>query len=250
MSSCGIWGDPLANDCRGAEVFFSLIVGYFLFDYAIVLYYKMAFWQVFLVHHTFAISPYLINNFLPGASACQYLIGIFIQVEIATLVLNYQNLLETTERTNTTTYKAVFYGCYVLWAVIRIAMPLYICMTLVNEVMPYYGSTPHVVVCYVCAFFVLTFCTVVWLFVLTPDVLVHLKGPTSDTLLNDDATSDAVADSDVPSTSFQIQSGARTRSMGSRKTSVFTAPKLGGDGGESGTENAVFRSRGASLAHA
>ena len=136
MANCGIWGDALANDCRGVEVFFGITVGYFLFDYSIVLYYKMAFWQVFIVHHTFAISPYLINNFFPGSSACQYILGIFIQVEIATLVLNYQNMLELTERTGTATYKAIFYGCYLLWAVVRIAMPLYICLTLVNDVMP------------------------------------------------------------------------------------------------------------------
>lgn len=51
FTSCGIWGDMLANDCAINEFFFGLTAGYFVFDFFLVLYYRMAFWQVFIVHH-------------------------------------------------------------------------------------------------------------------------------------------------------------------------------------------------------
>ena len=133
FSKCGIWGDALANTCEENEFFFGITVGYFFFDFFVVVHYRMAFWQVFLVHHTAASLPYFINNYIPGAAACHFVLGLFIQVEIATLVLNYQNYLEVTERSHTKTYDTVFYAAYVLWFLTRICMPTYIAWMLVHK---------------------------------------------------------------------------------------------------------------------
>ena len=58
LSSCGIWFDSLAM-CPACEPIFSITVGYFFFDFFIVTHYRMAFWQVFIVHHVAASTPYL-----------------------------------------------------------------------------------------------------------------------------------------------------------------------------------------------
>ena len=72
---CELWGQPLVNTCSSAEVFFSISVGYFLVDLVIISFFKIEFWPVFVTHHIFALLPYAINNFVPHASHCHYLLS-------------------------------------------------------------------------------------------------------------------------------------------------------------------------------
>jgi len=240
LASCGIWGDPLANNCRSVEVFFSITVGYFLFDFIVVLYYKMAFWQVFVIHHCCAISPYFINNFIPNSSNCNYLLGLFIQVEIATLVLNYQNLLEVTEQTNTPKYRVTFYGAYVTWILARLVLPIYIVVLMVDVVMPCYKTTWYAVVAYGCGFFVLTFCTIVFLFIMTPDVITHLRGPPLDNNTAKDFTPVDEAGDGSNAAAVELQETGASRKS-------WAPSRLTGDAEALTSEPRIhFRSRGAS----
>ena len=234
LASCGIFGDVTANNCPSVEVFFSITVGYFLFDFAVVLYYKMAFWQVFVVHHTCAISPYFISNFIPGCSNAQYLLGIFIQVEIATLVLNYQNLLELSEQTNTLKYRVTFYSAYVLWFLVRIILPYYIFIVMMKDVRPCYGTTWYAVIGYFCAAFVVFFCTYVFVLVMTPDVMAHLRGPPADPN-SDQFTSVDAAD----------ESGNMSIEMNDQRKRGFTVERAALN---SDSARIHFRSRGSSMA--
>ena len=74
---CNLWGEPLVNTCVAAEVFFSISVAYFIVDLFIIIYFKTELWTVFVVHHTLALLPYAINNFIPGYSHCHYLLSMF-----------------------------------------------------------------------------------------------------------------------------------------------------------------------------
>ena len=119
-------------------------------------------------------SPYFIDIFIWGQ--VHYLLGLFIQVEAATLVLNYQNLLEARKMTNSKCYAFTFYFGYVLWFVVRGIMPVYIVVSMMDLVEPVYGNTWTAAVCYGCAFFVVIFCNIVFLAILTPDVIAHCRG--------------------------------------------------------------------------
>lgn len=176
FSECGIWFKPLANTCASSEVIFSITVGYFAFDLFVVLIYRMKFWQVFVVHHTLAIAPYFINNFLPNCGAGHYVLGFFVQVELAVPTLNYQNLLEATGRKHTPLYKAVFCAGYGIWFVFRILLPLYVCSLTLNHLYPYYGWQPQAALSYFTAAFVLVFCSYVFALLLTPELLLIVRG--------------------------------------------------------------------------
>ena len=237
FSSCGIWGDMLANDCAINEFFFGLTAGYFVFDFVLVCHYRMAFWQVFIIHHTCAFLPYFIDIFI--YSETHFLLGLFIQVETATLILNYQNLLEARELTHTTTYKAVFYTGYVSWFFTRGVMPIYIAHAMMTEVEAVYHGYWSAAICYACAFFVVVFCNVVFFFLLTPDVIAHCRGPRQGELLApDDIELDAM---EGP--------GGRRMTVGQSTTarrSVWTAAD-DGDGDGEGGKVAQFRSRASTI---
>ena len=60
VSTCEIWNDFEALNCSDIEVIFALTVAYFLFDFALVMYYRAELWQVFAVHHVVGIMPFFI----------------------------------------------------------------------------------------------------------------------------------------------------------------------------------------------
>lgn len=176
ISDCGIWFKPLANTCASSEVLFSITVGYFAFDLLVVLNYRMKNWQVYVIHHCLAIAPYFINNFLPDCSAGHYVLGLFVQVELTVPALNYVKLLEVTGRKNTPAYKAWFCVGYCLWLVFRILLPLYVCSLTLFHLYPYYGWQPQAALSYFSAAFVLVFCSYVFGWMLTPELLSIVRG--------------------------------------------------------------------------
>lgn len=216
FNECDNWFKPLANTCTANEFYFSITIGYFAFDYFIVLYYKMTFWQVFLIHHTFAITPYLINNFVPSCGATHFILGIFIQVEVATLILNVQNFLEVTDKSNTAIYKIVFFSSYICWFVVRILVPIWIWSMIIGSVYPHYGFGLSASVSYASASFVMIFCTYVFILVMTPDVLAHVRGTHIDEIIEEEM----MGDEDGDTISKELRIAAANDGLRNRKSNL------------------------------
>ena len=94
ISACNLWGHPFANTCAPAEIFFSVSIGYFIYDLCQVVSYKYSMWQVFVAHHTVAAIPYIINNLGYRSAHTHLCLSLFLCVELVNPFTNATYYLE------------------------------------------------------------------------------------------------------------------------------------------------------------
>jgi hypothetical protein len=175
VRSCGLWEEPLLNTCRPAEAFFSISIGYFLVDLVLIVLFRTEFWQVFVLHHSLALLPYAINNFVPHCSHSHLLLSLMLGVEVSTVFLNVKWWLEQTDTAAGLPYAAAVYATYASWFLVRVLNPIYVVVLMVVQVFPYYGWDRRVVVSYAVVMVVALFCWYCFLFLFTPEVWHRLR---------------------------------------------------------------------------
>lgn len=130
--------------------------------------------------------PYFINNFISCCAASQYGLLLFLLVELATLPLNARGFIESVGREDSKHHTRSIYVTYVIWAITRTALPIY--LVYVFWVYAYPPDRNHDVCLYpnlVGAHVIALFCVGVFFFVHTPEIIARWKA--------DEAASEAAA---------------------------------------------------------
>lgn len=184
-------------------------IGYFLCDLIIILIWPVPMQYVFVVHHVVAVYvshcslasqscvvspacsertqpltlgactcsvPYFINNFVSCCAASQYGLLLFLLVELATLPLNARGFIESVGREDSKSHTRSIYVTYVIWAITRTALPIY--LVYVFWVYAYPPDRNHDVCLYpnlVGAHVIALFCVGVFFFVHTPEIIARWR---------------------------------------------------------------------------
>eukprot|EP00993_Chasmostoma_nieuportense_P002599 NODE_3381_length_978_cov_35.716804_g3235_i0.p1 GENE.NODE_3381_length_978_cov_35.716804_g3235_i0~~NODE_3381_length_978_cov_35.716804_g3235_i0.p1 ORF type:complete len:284 (+),score=56.28 NODE_3381_length_978_cov_35.716804_g3235_i0:52-903(+) len=197
-NQCNLWSDPLSNDCKAAEVLYSIVVGYFLSDLTLLLYFRFESWKAFCVHHLVALSPYLINNFLPHSSQSNYLLCLMICVEVSTIFLNTQCYMEQIGWTDSRAHTVCVYAVYISWTFFRVLLPGYAMFLMIQIVMPVYGFRCRFLVGYVACTIITLFCWGCWVFFFTPKIVRRWKA--ADVIEAQDEEAQALLVNDLENT--------------------------------------------------
>lgn len=168
------WGTDFMpmSSIRTANFIFSVAIGYFLSDLIVIVAWPIPMQAVFVTHHIVAVVPYLINNFVSCCGAAQFGLLLFLLVELATLPLNARGFLESIGREDTKNHTRAIYVTYVVWAVSRMVLPVFLLYSFWaytfpskrNQDMCFY---PNLIGAHIIAFF----CVGVFFFVHTPELL-------------------------------------------------------------------------------
>ncbi|CEG38339.1 conserved hypothetical protein [Plasmopara halstedii] len=143
------------SSIRAASFVFSIAIGYFLCDLIIIIVWPVPMQLVFIIHHTVAVVPYFINNFISCCAACQFGLLVFLLVELATLPLNLRGFLDARDRQESKHYLSSVYTTYVIWGISRTALPIFLI--------------------FISAHLIALFCIGVFVFVHTPEVIRFIR---------------------------------------------------------------------------
>lgn len=120
--------------------------------------------------------PYFINNFFACCAASQYGLLLFLLVELATLPLNARGFIESVGREDSKNHTRSIYVTYVIWAITRTALPIY--LVYVFWVYAYPPDRNDPVCLYpnlVGAHVIALFCVGVFFFVHTPEIAARWR---------------------------------------------------------------------------
>jgi len=167
------WNDFIPqSSLAGERIVFAFSASYFLFDLLVVYAWKVQLWQLFVVHHSVAVIPYVFDLFVYEAPGVQYLLLLFMLVEIATLPLNARGFHESLGGAGDDYHRKTIYATYITWAVVRFALPIYLIYTMWAVAYGSVDMSPVMLwVGLICGHIIAFFCIGVFLFVLTPEVL-------------------------------------------------------------------------------
>ncbi|TMW55847.1 hypothetical protein Poli38472_008495 [Pythium oligandrum] len=171
---CIEWGDDFMpmTSLRTASITFSIAIGYFTCDLIVIMVWPVPLQSVFVIHHTVAVVPYAINNFVACCAACQFGLLLFLLVELATLPLNARGFLESVGREDSKNHKRAIYATYIVWAFSRTVLPVFLVYSFWAYSYP--SKRNHDVCLYpnlVGAHVIALFCVGVFFFVHTPEML-------------------------------------------------------------------------------
>ncbi|KAL7687207.1 putative TRAM/LAG1/CLN8 domain-containing protein [Plasmopara halstedii] len=162
------------SSIRAASFVFS--IGYFLCDLIIIIVWPVPMQLVFIIHHTVAVVPYFINNFISCCAACQFGLLVFLLVELATLPLNLRGFLDARDRQESKHYLSSVYTTYVIWGISRTALPIFLMYVFWAYVYP---SDRNHDTCFfpsfISAHLIALFCIGVFVFVHTPEVIRFIR---------------------------------------------------------------------------
>ncbi|KAJ0402582.1 hypothetical protein P43SY_006821 [Pythium insidiosum] len=168
------WGDDFMpmSSIRIASFVFSFAIGYFTCDLIVVLVWPVPMQWVFIIHHIVAVVPYAINNFISCCGAAQFGLLLFLLVELATLPLNVRGFIESMGQEDTRGYKRAIYMTYIVWAVSRTVLPIFLLYSFWRFTFPSERNHdvcfyPNMIGAHIIAFF----CIGVFFFVHTPEML-------------------------------------------------------------------------------
>lgn len=161
-----------------SSVIMAISLGYFSFDFFVLVYYRVPLWMVFVGHHIVASTPYFTYLFHP-CEAGNIILSVFLLVETATIFLNFQTWMEKLGYAKSKLFTWMFYLTYVSWFLTRVLLPVF-CVYIVwklwfGEVTLERGYRGCLAPGLVCSHLITIFCWVVFFFVLTPDLLQRWK---------------------------------------------------------------------------
>lgn len=161
-----------------SSVIMSISLGYFAFDFLVLVYYRVPLWIVFVFHHIFASVPYFTYVFHP-CEAGNLVLSAFLLVEAATIFLNFQTWMEKLGYARTKWFTWMFYLTYISWFLTRVLLPVFLCYVVWNvwlsDITVDRNLRPCLAPGFVCSHMITLFCWVVFFFVLTPDVVRRWK---------------------------------------------------------------------------
>ena len=153
------------------QAFLLVSVGYFVFDLAITVYYRLPQWPVYAVHHVAACVPYAIYLFVPPCTVGLFVLAAFLLVETTNVTLNIQAFLEQFGYGNSKAYVGTLYSTLGLWVVVRIANPLYLLYVIHTRVWPAACEKSCLAFSLVCAYAIALFCIGCFFHVLLPEAV-------------------------------------------------------------------------------
>lgn len=159
------------NDCEQILGVFSVVIGYFLFDLGICLYYRYEMWQVFVVHHIVGMAPYIVTCFI--CENLPLLLGGGILVELANPGMNLEWWLEISNRTDSTLYRVTKHVSFLMWVAWRVGFPSYLIYGLFAFVIPHYEGGSCYITSYMTGILIFVFCWGVFLGMIVPGLLRH-----------------------------------------------------------------------------
>jgi sRNA-binding carbon storage regulator CsrA len=171
-----------SQDLVNVRSFMSVSLGYFAFDFLVVAGFRVPLYPVFLAHHVIASLPFYLYLFVNGCDVGTLSFGAFLIVELATIFMNLQTWCETVVgHKNTTLYRVLFGLTYVSWFLSRLVMPVWVMAFWYMYVLLEDQDHPNaswgcLVPMTICGHIIIVFCYVVFLGVLTPELVQILKG--------------------------------------------------------------------------
>jgi hypothetical protein len=176
ISACNLWGHPFANTCAPAEIFFSVSIGYFIYDLCQVVSYKYSMWQVFVAHHTVAAIPYIINNLGYRSAHTHLCLSLFLCVELVNPFTNATYYLELKKYPPGAWQAQVnMHLKWIFWTIFRVALPLYLFYHVFWVVFPVYRfSKWYINVSYIGAIAICFFCVSAYSLVIMPPIVTQV----------------------------------------------------------------------------
>jgi len=176
LNDCGLWPWDSsmeeafrADHCESIQSVFSLVIGYFIFDLGLTLYYQYEHWQVFAVHHIVGMAPFIVTCFI--CENLPLLLGGGICVELANPGMNLEAWLEQTNRTDTKLYGIVKWFSWVMWLLWRVLVPSFLMYGLCVHVIPNHHNVSCYVISYISGSLIFVFCLAVFGLVVSPGLL-------------------------------------------------------------------------------
>jgi hypothetical protein len=168
------WYNVDGNSTVPSSVIMAISLGYFSFDFLVLVYYRVPLWVVFVFHHIVASVPYFTYLFHP-CEAGNLVLSCFLLVEFATFFLNFQTWMEKLGHVRTRWFTWMFYCTYVAWFLTRVLLPVFLLYVVweifFNDVTEARGLQSCLIPGLVCSHLITLFCWVVFFFVLTPEVI-------------------------------------------------------------------------------
>jgi hypothetical protein len=168
------WYPEDGSNTVAASIIMSISLGYFCFDFLVLVYYRVPLWVVFVFHHVTASVPYFTYLFHP-CEAGNIVLSAFLLVEFATIFLNFQTWMEKLGHVRTRWFTWMFYCTYVSWLLTRVFLPVFLLYVVWETLLNTTTTERHMRYCLipglVCSHLITLFCWVVFFFVLTPEVL-------------------------------------------------------------------------------
>lgn len=166
------WNDEyhIVSSASFLQVCLLFSVGYFITDSIILLLYRTPQWQVFLLHHVIASTPYVIYLFVPACPVGLFILSCFLLVELTNIPLNMQVFLEQNGFSQSRLFPFALYTTLVLWVVVRIANPLFLLYVVHFFIWPTAKNRMCLLPGLACAWFIAFFCIYVFFFVLLKEV--------------------------------------------------------------------------------
>ncbi|KAG5182770.1 hypothetical protein JKP88DRAFT_164331 [Tribonema minus] len=126
----------------GCRAIFSVSIGYFLQDLGALIWWRLQHWQAtaFVAHHLVALTPYCINNFVSGCHCGNYVLALFLLVEIPTLPLNCVGTLDQLGLRQSHARYLCFLVMYSSWFLARVLLPVYLLIVLYEIIIPSWYS--------------------------------------------------------------------------------------------------------------
>lgn len=166
------------SDIVPSSVLMAISLGYFSFDFFVLVYYRIPLWIVFVGHHVVASAPYFTYLFNPCESG-NIVLSCFLLVEAATLFLNFQTWMEKLGYAKTKWFTWMFYLTYISWLLTRVLLPIFLLYVVWKLWLSDVTVSRDLRVClipgFVCSHLIAIFCWVVFFFVLTPDMIQRWK---------------------------------------------------------------------------
>jgi hypothetical protein len=157
-------------------------LGYFAFDFIVVVAFRVPLFPVFIAHHIFASLPFYLHLFVDRCDFGTLALASFLTVELATVFLNVQAWCETiVGHRNTALYRILFMMTYISWIVSRLGVPVF-CIAiwykylLLDDADRDRAPLGCLIPMTICGHIILLFCYAVFLGLLTPEFVQILRG--------------------------------------------------------------------------
>lgn len=163
---------------KAVRVIMCISLGYFAVDFFVMFIYRVPMWIVFVLHHIWASTPYYFHLFYPCTPGT-FILGFFMLVELATLILNFQVWLDKLGYAQTTTFSVLFYLNFATWVLTRLGIPAF-CLYVMWAWNVTSSSVPKsdklcLIPAVICAHLITLFCVVVFFGFIVPDFLRRLR---------------------------------------------------------------------------
>ncbi|EPY24411.1 hypothetical protein STCU_07194 [Strigomonas culicis] len=151
-------------------------IGYFTQDLYVTFKYKTPRWPIFVLHHLFALLPYVSYYFRPACHTGIFILCSFMLVESTNVLYNMQQWLEDVGRVEGPAYLFSVYGTLAGWIVFRLVNPVFSLYVSERYVVPSARPGAERQCLYpslVSAYFVNAFCLLAFFTVILKDILLR-----------------------------------------------------------------------------